>query len=217
MHSPVSIELTHDDMHLLTSVSHSGLVSTVPIYLSEISAPKTRGLIGGLSGLGISTGSMFANWLGFAAGFAPYGQLQWRLPLGLQLPWGIILFIGLGWFVPNSPRQLIRTGNIDGAREAFDQIRNDLQSHEAQVEFELMKSQIQYEQSIEITSWVEILRKYTHRALWFVTPSMLREATWLTMSSSILVNVLTGITGVNVIQVCGILRRYIFSYYGLTL
>lgn len=29
-----------------------GMVSTVPIYLSEISAPQSRGLIGGISGCG---------------------------------------------------------------------------------------------------------------------------------------------------------------------
>jgi MFS family permease len=38
------------------------LVGTVPIYLSEISAPHHRGLIGGISGCGISLGTMLSNW-----------------------------------------------------------------------------------------------------------------------------------------------------------
>jgi hypothetical protein len=35
-----------------------GLVGTVPIYLSEISSPRHRGLIGGISGCGIAFGTM---------------------------------------------------------------------------------------------------------------------------------------------------------------
>jgi hypothetical protein len=69
---------------------------TVPVYLSEISSPESRGLIGGLGGVGLSLGAMSANWIGFACGYAPYGVAQWRVPLALQIPWGIILFTGLG-------------------------------------------------------------------------------------------------------------------------
>lgn len=65
-------------MYTCADVSSSGMYGTVPIYLSEISAPKTRGLIGGIGGLGMSSGMMASNWVGFACGFAPYGQLQVR-------------------------------------------------------------------------------------------------------------------------------------------
>jgi MFS family permease len=108
-----------------------GMVSTVPIYLSEISSPQHRGLIGGISGCGISFGTMMSNWVGMACGYAPYGALQWRLPLGIQIPWGIIMFVGLSTFMPNSPRQLIRKGKVEQARTAFTRIRRDLASHES--------------------------------------------------------------------------------------
>lgn len=62
-----------------------GLVSTVPIYLAEISAPEHRGLIGGISGCGISFGTMTSNWVGMACSYASYGPLQWRLPLAIQV------------------------------------------------------------------------------------------------------------------------------------
>lgn len=52
-----------------------GLVATVPIYLSEISAPHQRGLIGGISGCGISFGTMASNWVGMACGYAPDGYV----------------------------------------------------------------------------------------------------------------------------------------------
>jgi len=144
------------------------MVATVPIYLSEISAPQHRGLIGGISGCGISFGTMASNWVGFACGYAPYGATQCRLPLGLQIPFGIIMFIGLATFMPNSPRQLIRTGNVEQARIEYIKIHRNLQSHEAIEEFAFMNSQIQYEMQREVTSFKEIFRLFGHRAFVFV-------------------------------------------------
>ncbi|KAI6849027.1 MFS transporter [Hortaea werneckii] len=167
----------------LAGYAVGGLVGTVPIYLSEISSPHQRGLIGGISGCGISFGTMASNWVGMACGYAPYGATQWRLPLGIQIPWGIILFIGLATFMPNSPRLLIRKGKIEPAREEFLKIRRDLQSHEALEEFALMHAQIEYEMEREITSYSEIFKLFRHRAL-----------------VSIAVQTMTSLTGVNVIQ-----------------
>lgn len=106
-----------------------------------------------------------SNWVGMACGYAPYGQVQWRLPLGLQTPWGVILFIGLSTFMPNSPRQLIRHGKVEDARREFTKIRRDLQSHEAADEFNLMKSQIEFEMEREIKSYGEIFSLFRRRAL----------------------------------------------------
>ncbi|KAJ4415231.1 hypothetical protein N0V82_007468 [Gnomoniopsis sp. IMI 355080] len=148
----------------LAGIAVGGLVATVPIYLSEISAPQHRGLIGGISGCGISFGTMMSNWVGMACGQAPYGQVQWRLPLGIQIPWGIILFIGLSTFMPNSPRQLIRHGKIEEARKAFVQVRRDLLADDVQDEFLLMRSQIEFEMEREVRSYGEIFRLFRRRA-----------------------------------------------------
>ncbi|KAK5115720.1 hypothetical protein LTR62_000809 [Meristemomyces frigidus] len=168
---------------VLAGYAVGGLVGTVPIYLSEISAPHQRGLIGGLSGVGISFGTMASNWVGMACSYAPYGPTQWRLPLGIQIPWGIILFIGLSTFMPDSPRQLIRKGKVDKARIEFIKIRRDLHSTEAQEEFALMHKIIEYEMEREIKSYKEIFKLFRRRAL-----------------VSIAVQTMTSLTGVNVIQ-----------------
>lgn len=168
---------------VLSGVAVGGMVGTVPIYLSEIAAPHQRGLIGGISGCGISFGTMASNWVGFACGYAPYGPVQWRLPLGIQIPWGIVLFIGLCTFMPDSPRQLIRNGKIERARTEFAKIRRDLHSHEAQEEFAFMRAQIEYEQERELKSISEVFRLFKHRAM-----------------ASIAVQTMTSLTGVNVIQ-----------------
>jgi hypothetical protein len=93
------------------------------------------------------------------------GQTQWRLPLGIQIPWGIILFIGLATFMPNSPRQLIRAGKVDAARVAFGQIRRELSPHDMQTEFAHMKAQIEFEMAREVKSVKEIFKLFKHRAL----------------------------------------------------
>lgn len=145
------------------------MVATVPIYLSEISDPRFRGLIGGISGCGISFGTMMSNWVGYACSYAPYGPMQWRLPLGIQIPWGVIMFLGLASFMPNSPRQLIRAGKIDLARSEFARIRRGMQSAEVQEEFVLMRAQIEYEMEREITSYREIFRLFRSRVLVYVS------------------------------------------------
>ena len=166
---------------VLAGYAVGGMVATVPIYLSEISDPKHRGLIGGISGCGISFGTMMSNWVGFACQYAPYGPTQWRLPLGVQIPWGIIMFIGLSTFMPNSPRQLIRHGKVEQARLEYIKIRRDLHNEEVHKEFALMRARIEYEMQREIKSVKEMFRLFRHRAL-----------------VSVAVQTLTSLTGVNV-------------------
>ncbi|OTB00307.1 hypothetical protein M426DRAFT_324356 [Hypoxylon sp. CI-4A] len=167
----------------IAGIAVGAMVATVPIYLSEISAPDQRGMIGGISGCGIAFGTMVSNWVGFACSFAPYGATQWRLPLGIQIPWGIIMFIGLATFMPDSPRQLLRTGKVDAARHEFIKARRDLQYHEAHEEFALMQAQIDFEMTREIKSYREVFTLYGRRA-----------------TVSIVVQTMTSLTGVNVIQ-----------------
>ncbi|KAI4728131.1 putative MFS monosaccharide transporter [Aureobasidium sp. EXF-10728] len=153
---------------VLAGFAVGGLVGTVPIYLSEISSPQHRGLIGGISGCGIAFGTMMSNWVGFACSYASYGPTQWRLPLGMQVPWGVILFCGLATFMPDSPRQLLRIGRVDDARREFLKIRRDLGGQAAGQEFALMKAQIEYEVEREVKSYKEIFRLFRHRAFVWV-------------------------------------------------
>lgn len=168
----------------IAGVGIGGLVASVPLYLVEISAPSYRGFIGSISGCGMTFGIMVSNWVGFACAHAPYGSLQWRLPLGLQIPWGILLLIGLATFMPDSPRMLIRKGKIDAARREFVKIRKDLTTDaEVSGEFRLMQGQIEYEMAREIKSYKQVFALYRHRAL-----------------VAISIQVMTSLTGVNVIQ-----------------
>ena len=118
-----------------------------------------------------------SNWVGFACSYASYGPTQWRLPLGLQIPFGIILFIGLLTFMPDSPRQLVRDGKIEKARLEFIKIRRDLGLEEVHQEFAFMQTQIEYEMQREIKSYREIWRLYKHRVLVAVAVQMMTSLT----------------------------------------
>lgn len=152
--------------------------------------------------MGLSFGTMLSNWVGFACGYASYGSVQWRLPLGLQVPWGVVMFTGLVTFMPNSPRQLIRNGKVEEARKEFARIRSDLHSHEVQEEFALMHAQIQYEMERDVPTYREIFKLYRHRVLVYVMLTMVSRSAFADEHyRSISVQVLTAVTGVNVIQV----------------
>ncbi|KIY52993.1 hypothetical protein FISHEDRAFT_55630 [Fistulina hepatica ATCC 64428] len=168
---------------IITGIAVGGLVATVPIYNSEISPPETRGLIAGLSGYMIGIGGFLANWVGYACGFAPYGQFQWRFPLAIQIPPGIVLFAGLLFFFPDSPRWLISVGRDDEARAAFKSVRGDLNQSELDIDFELMKDQILFEKHHEVASFAEAWDKYKRRVI-----------------IAIAVQTLTSLSGVNVIN-----------------
>jgi hypothetical protein len=105
-----------------------------------------------------------SNWVGFACSYAPYGSTQWRLPLGMQVPWGLILFCGLSTFMPDSPRQLLRIGKVEDARREFGKIRKDLGVEQTAQEFGAMKVQIEYEVEREVKSYGQIWKLFRHRA-----------------------------------------------------
>ncbi|KAG7444779.1 general substrate transporter [Guyanagaster necrorhizus] len=182
---------------ILTGVAVGGLIGTVPIYNSEISPPANRGLIGGLSGYMIGVGGFIANWVGFACGYAPATtSFQWRFPLALQIPPGIILFFGLQFFLPESPRWLITSSRDNEAREVFAQIRGDLSGTDLDKEFDGMREQILYEKATEVKSLSEAWAKYKKRVL-----------------ISVAVQTMTSLTGVNVI---GYYQTTLYTKLGIT-
>jgi hypothetical protein len=138
---------------------------------------------------------MMSNWVGFACGYAPYGPTQWRLPLGLQIPFGIILFIGLLTFMPDSPRQLVRDGQVEKARLEFIKIRRDLGLVKVHQEFAFMQTQIEYEIQREIKSYREIWRLFKHRVL-----------------VAVAVQTMTSLTGTNVISYYQSKNRLLLRY-----
>ncbi|KAL8290587.1 hypothetical protein RQP46_002845 [Phenoliferia psychrophenolica] len=136
---------------VIAGVGIGGLAGTAPVYNAELAPPNRRGFVGGLVGLMIVIGSCSANWLGWACGYAPEGQFQWR--------WNIL------------------HGRDAEALAAFTVIREDLSPDELEFEFSAMKEQIMYEKVSAPKSFAETWRRYKKRVLVSVLAQSMTSAT----------------------------------------
>jgi MFS transporter, SP family, galactose:H+ symporter len=112
--------------------------STVPIYISEVSPPQTRGWQVSLFQLAITIGILAAYLVDYT--FA--GSGGWRWMLGLAFVPGAIL--GLGMIrMPESPRWLAEHGQSDLARRILAQIRGteDIEAEWAEIQKTLTETQ----------------------------------------------------------------------------
>ncbi|KIP03499.1 hypothetical protein PHLGIDRAFT_94735 [Phlebiopsis gigantea 11061_1 CR5-6] len=98
-----------------------GMVSAlVPSYVSE-SVPKSiRGRCTGMVQLANNVGIMLSFWVNYSVSkdYAATDEMQWRLPLIVQLVPGVI-FIVLMCFQPESPRWLVEHGHLDRAARSL--------------------------------------------------------------------------------------------------
>ncbi|KFY89647.1 hypothetical protein V500_05566 [Pseudogymnoascus sp. VKM F-4518 (FW-2643)] len=119
------------------------LLSIVPVYNAELALPKYRGMIVGLFAAMASFGVLCSNWVGYACFFAT-GNAQWRIPLGCKAPFAVILFIG-GFFLPESPRWLIKKDRDQEAYEILMRVHGVLGEEYVNREFTQMHEQISIE------------------------------------------------------------------------
>lgn len=154
---------------LVAGIGCGHLLSVVPIYLAEVSPPKTRGFNVGLQGMLIAMGFGIANWIGFAGSYAS-GDGQWRIPLAMQLPIPLVLCVTI-FFVPFSPRWLVMKDRHDEAKNVLARLHAASQ-HENFIEQELVEIQenIRLEREQGNLVWSTALkmmfaRKYVRRTL----------------------------------------------------
>lgn len=84
-----------------------------------------------------------------------YGDTRaYRIPIGIQFPWGVILGTGL-LFLPDSPRYFVKRGRLDRATDALSRLRGQpADSEYIQVELAEIVANEEYErQLIPNTTW----------------------------------------------------------------
>jgi len=91
---------------------------TVPVYISEVAPADARGWTVSLFQLAITIGILFAYIVDYALSHAQ----AWRWMFGLAVVPAAIFAIGM-YFLPESPRWLVRQGNVDRARTVLARIR----------------------------------------------------------------------------------------------
>jgi len=131
-----------------------GFVSAIIIlYMAEIAPRKVRGTL--------VSGYQFCVTIGLLLGavvdYATQGRTDsgaYRIPIGIQFAWAIILATGL-FLLPDSPRYFVKKGRVDAARMVLSRLRG--QSPESEyIEAELAEivANAEYErQVIPNTGW----------------------------------------------------------------
>ncbi|KAF9011200.1 general substrate transporter [Cyathus striatus] len=90
------------------------LSAIVPLYNGETAPKALRGTLLVLYQLQIIVG-IFLSYIIDLATHRINGSASWRVPVGLQLAWGLIMLSGI-FFLPESPRHLLGTGRREEAR-----------------------------------------------------------------------------------------------------
>ena len=140
---------------------------SVPIYQSELSPAKQRGLMVGSHGIFIVCGYAMAAWTGLGCYFAE-PTVQWRLCLSLQLVAPLALLIGSPW-LPESPRFLIGHGREQQGLEVLQRLhvraddKGDTNHIAAKEEFYQIRKQLELEKQTGVQSFMEMLKRPSYR------------------------------------------------------
>ncbi|KAJ9117554.1 hypothetical protein QFC22_004404 [Naganishia vaughanmartiniae] len=131
-----------------------GFVSAIIIlYMSEICPRKIRGALVSGYQFAITIGIMLAAIVvNFTKDRADSGQ--YRIPIGIQFAWGLILGTGL-FFLPDSPRYFVKKGKLDRARQVLARLRGQPEES-PYIESELAEivANAEYEKSLmPSTTW----------------------------------------------------------------
>src|SRR5205807_383882 len=129
--------------------------TTVPVYLSEVSPPQARGWIVSLFQLAVTAGIVSAYIVDYA--FASVGG--WRWMLGLAVAPALVFGTGM-FFLPETPRWLIRSGRHKIARRVLVRIRES-----ADVDLEIAEIQTSLAQQEQSGTWADLLHRHVRPAL----------------------------------------------------
>jgi len=172
---------------LIAGLAIGILTMVVPLMNSEMASPARRGLMAGLLQQMLSFGYVMANWIGYGTSFIN-GSAQWRIGLGMQCVWAVLLFLGM-FFVYESPRWLVYRNRNEEAKAILHKLHYNGEN-EAWVEAEY--SDIVAQHNFDMQS-----KKATIVDLFRTRPMFKRTAL------AVGIQYMTQMTGINVINYYG--------------
>ena len=141
------------------------LYLTCPLWVTELSPAKGRGVLAGVVALGGVIGYIVASYIGVGFFyFETTTSSQWRGPLAIGCLFPLLLTFTIPW-LPESPRWLLHSDHSDRAWEIVRDLhtRKDDPNHDfAEAEYYQMRKQHDLNSSFD-SSWVEILRRPSYR------------------------------------------------------
>ncbi|CEP15143.1 hypothetical protein [Parasitella parasitica] len=132
----------------------------VPMYIAEIAPRKLRGRLGTLWQFLIVLGIMISYWIDYAClRNLPVSNTQWRVPLGIQLAPGGILFIGMA-FLPESLRWLALKGRDEDVKKNLLKLRDLPEDHpEIIEELEEINVAAAFERESKSGKWADLFQR----------------------------------------------------------
>ncbi|KAF2014250.1 general substrate transporter [Aaosphaeria arxii CBS 175.79] len=145
----------------IAGVAVGMLTSTVPLYASELSEAKYRGMLAGLLQWMLSWGFFAAQWIGYGCSFSKT-DFSWRFPLAFQTVPSLTLAAGI-YFLQESPRWLVEKDLVEEARVALQKLRSGLDQSLIDAEFRDIHATIVADRDIAQVSWKSIVIKPSWR------------------------------------------------------
>lgn len=91
------------------------------MWQSELAKSHNRGLLVLIEGALIAGGIMIAYWVDYGFYWLDNSSVQWRFPVAFQSAFALIVLVGI-LCLPESPRWLIKKGEIDQATKILAQL-----------------------------------------------------------------------------------------------
>lgn len=129
----------------------------VPVYISELAPPTTRGRLVGFQQWAITWGILIMYFICYAGSFLE-GPAAFRIPWGLQMFPAVLLFLGL-CFLPESPRWLAKKDRWDEAKTVLTLVhgKGDINSPWVHRELEEIREAVDFENANTDASYRELL------------------------------------------------------------
>lgn len=102
----------------LGGIAVGGVSVVGPMYIAEIAPAKYRGRLVGMFQFNVVFGILMAYFSNYIVGLFGLGDVEWRWKLGVEAFPSILFFVTL-FFIPRSPRWLVKMGLIGEARSVL--------------------------------------------------------------------------------------------------
>jgi len=103
----------------LGGIAVGGVSVVGPMYIAEIAPAKFRGRLVGMFQFNVVLGILMAYFSNYLVGLFELGEAEWRWKLGVMVIPSVLFFVTL-FFIPRSPRWLIKMGLVDEARTVLE-------------------------------------------------------------------------------------------------
>ncbi|EDK43496.1 conserved hypothetical protein [Lodderomyces elongisporus NRRL YB-4239] len=135
--------------------------SVAPIYGSELSPRKIRGLIGGFFQFSVTLGIMIMFYISYGLGQIN-GTASFRIAWGIQIVPGMLLFLGC-LIIPESPRWLAKQDQWEKAEYivAKIQAKGDREDPDVLIEITEIKDQLLIEDQAKSVSYATLSKRNT--------------------------------------------------------